>query len=853
MYSACHSRFLNGARFCKTFDGELAWKAVILCSIYPFEIGPLCWPFCFFCLLVVPHYQRPHPFGVAALSSQFGIPHINEPLTRFSRISVGLNGYNRSIPVACLLCRQMHVADNIFPNSTSPSPTHPAAVPALSRSKTSAGYPSIARFSKAKMIQVPSSGSSGLNTRSRDRPPSRVSQRYSWASALQPLTAISPDASSLAVTAENDSPASSSLTRGEDSSSTHSIMRSTTAALDASPGSSDDSSLRGGYAPRGVATAEVGRPGDTVDMAYFLKTTGPPAKDDKGRDDNKLRRMIGLPIFRKRKESSASGEAETAKAEATPSSKIVQKVSKDGTKYLQIITDPNSPRESNADDLSRTESHRLSVNMSGSSAISTEALDSWIANFTVAPPRSELSVQPADSTSKKSSETGRLDRNLSTTSRSTFTSSKGADSGFGLSIIDQMAGESSADAHTETKKTTPIVGLHFHSDNDDFRTKAGEKDLPEVPPVLSKITKASSHINLRPSKPYADRLVGGGLRRVSHRENMKTSPRNNHRSTSILDLDSIDSGDYYDEEAILGPTTYELPPRVASLQLRGTHDRRSSPPERSFSPVFPVTEEETASDIHQAEHPSGKTSPMKNHEWPTNIFEEESPTLAPDFRLQQSPSEPSTPQHEVATPSISPKNNNVRKRSTKFSAFPKTPHPRPKLGLPPQFLIQHSNQSSSGLPGGPQPSSSKHLLLSTAFPAPPQGPPIPNPRTSICSSGTSGSKNARLEARLDALERENRLLEAALMAVLKTGGTLNRCPCQVLEASKQKHDEIPDAVSGNARGDSMSTNKDEEARRQSVQSTDSKEFRDSGASALDVYMGTRIGSESHLRLPVEQT
>ena len=55
-------------------------------------------------------------------------------------------------------------------------------------------------------------------------------------------------------------------------------------------------------------------------------------------------------------------------------------------------------------------------------------------------------------------------------------------------------------------------------------------------------------------------------------------------------------------------------------------------------------------------------------------------------------------------------------------------------------------------------------------------------RASLCSSShTSTSKEARLEARLEAVERENRLLEAALMAVLKTSGTLNRCPCVLLK------------------------------------------------------------------------
>ncbi len=44
-------------------------------------------------------------------------------------------------------------------------------------------------------------------------------------------------------------------------------------------------------------------------------------------------------------------------------------------------------------------------------------------------------------------------------------------------------------------------------------------------------------------------------------------------------------------------------------------------------------------------------------------------------------------------------------------------------------------------------------------------------------SHSMSSPIARLESRLDLLERENRLLEAALMAVLKTSGKLNRCPC----------------------------------------------------------------------------
>ncbi len=85
-------------------------------------------------------------------------------------------------------------------------------------------------------------------------------------------------------------------------------------------------------------------------------------------------------------------------------------------------------------------------------------------------------------------------------------------------------------------------------------------------------------------------------------------------------------------------------------------------------------------------------------------------------------------------------------------------------------------------------------------------------RSSICSSHTSASKETRLEARLEALERENKLLEAALMAVLKTSGTLNKCPCML------------------ARKNRLAVKRE---------STESALTDGSGLSALDVYLSTR--------------
>jgi hypothetical protein len=121
-------------------------------------------------------------------------------------------------------------------------------------------------------------------------------------------------------------------------------------------------------------------------------------------------------------------------------------------------------------------------------------------------------------------------------------------------------------------------------------------------------------------------------------------------------------------------------------------------------------------------------------------------------------------------------------------------------------------------------------------------------RTSISSSHTSNSKGMRLEARLEALERENRLLEAALMAVLKTSGTLNRCPC-VLHSKTTEAIITPGIESLGKRGGALLHHdivgqdhvgpRGAEERKESVETNGSSE---SGVSALEVYFGTRVGN-----------
>jgi hypothetical protein len=165
-------------------------------------------------------------------------------------------------------------------------------------------------------------------------------------------------------------------------------------------------------------------------------------------------------------------------------------------------------------------------------------------------------------------------------------------------------------------------------------------------------------------------------------------------------------------------------------------------------------------------------------------------------------------------------------------------------GVPPKSLARAASATSAT-------SNQKHLsnpLLTTLLPVinVPQAVTATitgNQRSSICSSHTSTSKEARLEARLEALERENRLLEAALMAVLKTGGTLNRCPCVLLSRRQdavglRSRRESRQTPGGSGKGDKVDgCAYHGEERRGSVESHGSGV---SGVGALDVYLETRV-------------
>ncbi|KAI5246769.1 hypothetical protein E4T42_06195 [Aureobasidium subglaciale] len=153
------------------------------------------------------------------------------------------------------------------------------------------------------------------------------------------------------------------------------------------------------------------------------------------------------------------------------------------------------------------------------------------------------------------------------------------------------------------------------------------------------------------------------------------------------------------------------------------------------------------------------------------------------------------------------------------------PSPPPKKELPPTPHARTARSETVLDVGLARTESIKDL------PAPPIGE---SGHSSVFPSPPSSAKTARfklqpgenspssIEARMDALERRNKLLEAALSAVLKTGGMLNGCPCQ---ASHMPGHECEAAAS------------EPLVARASVRSRVSS--GSNGSSALDVYLNTR--------------
>jgi hypothetical protein len=168
-------------------------------------------------------------------------------------------------------------------------------------------------------------------------------------------------------------------------------------------------------------------------------------------------------------------------------------------------------------------------------------------------------------------------------------------------------------------------------------------------------------------------------------------------------------------------------------------------------------------------------------------------------------------------------------KKTRQSTTPELPSPPPKKELPPTPRAKNDGISRSEDAADNE---SARVTPNKDLPAPPFDE---NGRGMVFPSPPSSAKTARfklqggesspvgIEARMEALERRNKLLEAALSAVLKTGGMLNGCPCQASHAPGHGCQEAATSEGLVARG--------------SVRSRVSSASNVS--SALDVYLNTR--------------
>lgn len=157
-----------------------------------------------------------------------------------------------------------------------------------------------------------------------------------------------------------------------------------------------------------------------------------------------------------------------------------------------------------------------------------------------------------------------------------------------------------------------------------------------------------------------------------------------------------------------------------------------------------------------------------------------SPSPAKHVRLQETPVLPSPPPKKELPPTPTKKDHRIPQptvsRASIDAALARACStkalPSPPVGRRGQSFVFPSPPSSTISPRRP-------LVIERGEPSPQS--------TDFSSSVKEERPVSGLEARLAAIERRNRLLEAALMAVLKTSGTLNGCPCGVDSAEHAAH------------------------------------------------------------------
>ncbi|KAK4548282.1 hypothetical protein LTR36_010152 [Oleoguttula mirabilis] len=263
-----------------------------------------------------------------------------------------------------------------------------------------------------------------------------------------------------------------------------------------------------------------------------------------------------------------------------------------------------------------------------------------------------------------------------------------------------------------------------------------------------------------------------------------------------------------------------------------------------YTPISPATSNGSASadarlslspvTLVAEEIPVPKTkSPCR----PAKLILKEGKTYAPRPRSASIPrnvmkrrsrTAPQTPNMQTPPRSISPAGQRPK------GDTPPLPSPPPNRALPPTPPASGSEKPPKVRCG----ENKKELPILPAFEISPKNAtppkrrePLPHVATQAQRKSTGSKDSARsskIDARLEALEKQNALLSAALMAVLRTNGALNNGPLAVLAEA-----ETPRPMAWENRV----------ARRSAASQAASHTASSSNGSALEMYMATRRGSK----------
>ena len=304
----------------------------------------------------------------------------------------------------------------------------------------------------------------------------------------------------------------------------------------------------------------------------------------------------------------------------------------------------------------------------------------------------------------------------------------------------------------------------------------------------------------------------------------------------------------------------------AAKQERENHI--SQPSEDTDQYGWGQEENITSQDQHLsvAESPAEDNSTMNRHE-PQSILKDESVMNSHPHLYRTASKTVAT----IASTTIEPESKPqptfpppVNQPQTR-SVIPEKKPPPPIIQGPVRSSLEHLAMENNAVSGAPSPSLHPPKSPTASFKS----------QKSTARSSARQSEydpQARLQARVDHLERENKLLEAALMAVLRTSGRLNGCPCGgTLRPPNDIHAAHNNAMAGSSgskrttgsqksgvEGGKLDADVDrlDAAYRQSMISNGTSSWGDAepgafGKRPLDLYMATRAGHRVSVDPPAE--